>query len=83
MAENEIITGAELSDENLDAIAGGYVFFNGDGYEVIDNKGNVVKTFWGTKIDDHRHAKNYASELGFSADDITWYELDDLRRRNQ
>ena len=83
MAENEIITGAELSDEGLDAIAGGYVFFNGDGYEVIDNKGNVVKTFWGTKTSDHRWAKDYALELGFSDQDITWYELDALRKSNQ
>ena len=88
MRENPV---KRLGDEEVDGVAGGYIFCSDDinvfpavkPWEVIDNKGNVVKTFWGTKIDDHRHAKDYASELGFSADDITWYELDDLRRRNQ
>ena len=84
MVENNILnspeSGIELSDELLDGVAGGYVFFNGDGYEVIDEKGNVVKTYWGTKIDDHRRAKNHALELGLSDRDIIWYELDALRQ---
>jgi len=87
MAEDDIRStfesDAELTDEELDGVTGGYVFFNGEGYEVIDEKGNVVKTYWGTKIDDHRHARNHALELGLSDQDITWYELDALRRSNQ
>ena len=80
---SNIEDGTELSDKQLDAVAGGYVFYTGESYEVIDEKGDVVKTVWGNKLDDHWRACRYARELGLSEQEITWYELDALRRANQ
>ena len=73
--------GVELSDESLDSIAGGYVLNNGTDYEVIDEKGDVVETIPGTTMASYESARQRARELGLHDFEITWGELNNLRKR--
>lgn len=45
MSENEIKLNDQLDLDDLDSVAGGYVFAADTAYEVIDNQGNVVESF--------------------------------------
>lgn len=74
-----------LGDENLDEVAGGYIFnaqqlnsFGSPGYywpwEVIDSKGNVVVS------SDTREGAVYSAEKrGLSTTELTWEQLQKLR----
>lgn len=85
MAEDIIrensVDGIGLSDESLDSLAGGYVLNNGNDYEVIDGNGNVVETIPGTTMASYESARQRARELGLHDFEITWGELDNLRKR--
>ena len=70
-----------LSDESLDSLAGGYVLNNGTDYEVIDENGDVVETIPGTTMASYETARQRARELGLHDFEITWGELDNLRKR--
>ena len=73
-----------LDDGQVEDVAGGYLFdtyeLNGDyttlqkPFEVVDDKGNVVRRFWST--DD---ARQFAKENGYSTDWISLEQLQKLR----
>ena len=66
--------GIELSDEQLDMVAGGWLFENDKGeWEVINSKGNVK--FTGT----YAGALEWAESRGYSSRIIEWKELNELR----
>ncbi len=70
--------GIELPDEVLDAIAGGYVFYNGRSYEVIrDSDGEVLA---GGMAWNQEQAEGLARSEGQSQDEIIWLQLDRLRK---
>ena len=70
-----------LSDESLDSLAGGYVLDNGTDYEDIDENGDVVETIPGTTMASYETARQRARELDLHDFEITWGELDNLRKR--
>ncbi|MBE6479382.1 MAG: hypothetical protein E7Z98_02565 [Olsenella sp.] len=80
MAEAE---GIELTDEMLDAIAGGYIYHDtGDpathrkeAYYVLDDKGTVVM-----RLDNLARAEHWAGNLRTSADLLTPEEFERMRR---
>ena len=58
MADERMNEGAELSDEQLDTVSGGYLFFNETTlvWEIIDKDGTLVKalpegTAWSEAVD--------------------------------
>ena len=66
--------GVELSDEALDAVAGGYLFHNDEGlWEVVNIKGNVRFT------GDYKSAYEWADKNRYSTYEITWKQLNKLR----
>ena len=66
--------GAELTDEQLDAVAGGYLYHNDEGnWEVIGIKGDVRFT------GDYESAWNWADKHRYSTYEITWKQLNKLR----
>ena len=73
--------GFELDKESLDSISGGYVLNNGTDYEVIDGNGDVVETIQGTTMASYESARQRARELGLHDFEITWAELNNLRKR--
>lgn len=85
MAEDNIRENSEklhrLSDKSLDSLSGGYVLNNGTDYEVIDEKGDVVETIEGTTMASYESARQRARELGLHDFEITWGELNNLRKR--
>ena len=80
MAENEIRDEAMgLSEEELDAVAGGYIYYNEDTshWEVINDKGEVVRRLpYGSHWNDSQWA---AHGLGESYLEINKYKLKKLR----
>ena len=70
--------GIELPDEMLDDVAGGYLYRNHDDlrWEVIDDKtGDVRGSFYFKS-----NAEDNAKELGQSKKEISWDQLDRLRK---
>ena len=66
--------GVELSDEELDAVSGGYLFHNDEGlWEVVSIKGNVRFT------GDYKSAYEWADKNRYSTYEITWKQLNKLR----
>ena len=66
--------GVELSDEEIDAVAGGYLFHNDQGlWEVVNIKGNVRFT------GDYKSAYEWADKNRYSTYEITWKQLNKLR----
>ena len=68
-----------LGDEQIDGVAGGYLYCAGRGtgniqWQVLDNNGDVVTNF-GSYYD----ALYYASENGYTTNEINSKELEKLR----
>ena len=68
-----------LDDGRVEGAAGGYLFFmdnspNGKGWEVIDDKGDVVQSFR-----EYSEASAYARERGYSREELSWPQLKRLR----
>lgn len=86
MAEDDIRTDSEdstlISEDELDRITGGAIFFSNPYYEVVDDKGNVVDKFdYLAKGKERAIAR--ARELGFSDEELTWGALNRLRNQNK
>ena len=79
MSENPL---KRLGDEEVDGVAGGYIFCSDDinvfpavkPWEVIDNKGDVVVRF-----ENYNDAVDYAKQNGYSTNWLRWHELQKLR----
>ena len=79
----EEFDGAELSDELLDSVAGGYVYHDqGDAsahrkeaFYVLDDTGNIIM-----KLNDVGAAKHWAGNLRTSKKVLTTEEFERLRR---
>ena len=75
--------GIELPDELLDAVAGGYIFYNWDTkyserWEVIrDKDGKVMERF---NEDQKEAAKAYAKAHGQSEEQIGWARINEIRK---
>lgn len=76
--------GVELSDDVLDAIAGGYVYHDqgdatahrSEAYYVLDDKGDIVM-----RLDDMGAAKHWASNLRTSSRLLSAEEFEKMRRK--
>ena len=73
----------ELSLDDLDEVAGGYIFSAPCAYEVINHNGDVVERFpYSTakqKKIAHEQALALAGRRGLDQREITWRELNLLR----
>ena len=77
--------GIELSDEELEGVAGGYIYHDeGDAsahrreaFYVLDNDGRVVM-----RLDDAKSAEHWAGNLRTSAKLISADEFERLRRKH-
>lgn len=77
--------GIELTDEMLDAIAGGYIYHDeGDpaahrkeAFYVLDNSGTVIM-----RLDNAASAKHWAGNLRTTADFLTPEQFEKLRRHS-
>ena len=78
MSENESAHNDQLDLDDLDLVAGGYIFAGDAGYEVIDGQGNVVESFGcdsdhtPSVFEARRRAKEAARNHGLSATEIPW-----------
>ena len=81
MTEDELISeGTELSDDQLNDASGGYIYFNGSCYEVIDYQGNVVKTLpENASWDDARHI---TFAMGYIPYEVDTAGLRELRKKH-
>lgn len=65
----------DLTEEELEALSGGYVTCNDEGgWDVIDNQGDVVY-----KCATRKEASAKAKELGLSRNTLSYIELEDMR----
>ena len=72
----------DLNDDNLQDVAGGYIFYSGVladipddcPWEVIDDRGDVV-----ARESTPHAARSIAAEMGFSGEELTWDQLQRLR----
>ena len=73
----------ELSLDDLDEVAGGYIFSAPCAYEVLNHNGDVVERFpyctAKQKKIAHEQALALAGKRGFDPREITWRELNLLR----
>ena len=85
MSENESKLNNQLDLDDLDSVAGGYVFAADTAYEVIDNQGNVVESFGcdpdhtPSVFEARRRAKEAARNRGLSDSEIPWEMLRNMR----
>ena len=74
----------ELSLDDLDEVAGGFIFSAPCAYEVINHNGDVVERFpYRTakqKKIAHEQALALAGKRGLDPREITWMELDMMRK---
>ena len=68
-----------LGDEQVEEVAGGYLYCEGRGtgdihWQVLDRNGDVVKSF-----ESYYVAENWASENGYTNNEINSKELEKLR----
>lgn len=86
MSENESKHNDQLNLDDLDSVAGGYVFAADNAYEVIDDHGNVVESFGcdpdhtPSVFEARRRAKEAARNRGLSTSDIPWEMLRSMRK---
>ncbi len=70
----------ELKEDELENVDGGYIFYNRNGnqkWQVInDSTGKVERDGLARR----EYAKDYAKKHGFSTDEISWSDLDKLRK---
>ena len=72
--------------DDLDSVAGGYIFAGDAGYEVIDGQGNVVESFGcdpdhtPSVFEARRRAKDAARNRGLSTSEIPWEMLRNMRK---
>ncbi len=75
----------ELSLDELEVLTGGYLYpRSAFVWDVLDDKGNVVKTFDSSNSEYHPklHAMHYAFEHGCSVKQIDHFERDRIRREH-
>ena len=88
MTDENIKNNEQLDLDDLDEASGGYIFSPGDKYEVIDERGDVVKTVYLSSRSEVGHilaARQAGAEArarGLSDDLLSWSELNDLRSKN-
>ncbi len=70
MAEKKKVT-----EEQLDKVNGGYIYFDGDKYNVVDIRGAIVK-----KADNYNEAFDTCTKYNLRCRDIYWKEIEEQRQ---